>query len=457
MGEVRKRGSKYDSSISHLTAWAMVVSSRREILKGDCVCESERASVQLLGLSFSSFWDKLGCPMGSENAHLEPGRGEALAWRQGFGGCQDTNVCGAVKMDELPGKCVVGKQEGRGPLAPVPSSLLHSPSPSFFRLHKQTQARSFLSLRSLVASKQVSRLWPSSRKAQSLNLSPGCYFLLSDVSPPELPRGTTDLHAKRKERKDPQTTLPSPPNQATITKPTNKTTARALRKETVPLAKWVTCCAAVSLGVKRAPRMFCFALAVSLSVCSTDDMESWKETMSLALCQPRPHLDEHMHHWEWVTRPACTYEHTLPCGTWALMAPLCNYLLFWCEMVRIFSSISVNTAGKITLSPSPVQRLSQELIPEPERTHRECPRCGCRLPTALRFPFSVLHLCPCSFCPPPSFRCSVKPLPWPFSAVRGHLLRTFLAGSYPTSFPDQSSLCCSNWGYDSWLCLDAWW
>lgn len=53
---------------------------------------------------------------------------------------------------------------------------------------------------------------------------------------------------------------------------------------------------------------------------------------------------------------------------------------------------------------------------------------------------------------PLSFRCSARLLSWPFSAVWGHLFLTFLAGSYPTSFFDQSLLCRPDWWSDSQLC-----
>lgn len=58
---------------------------------------------------------------------------------------------------------------------------------------------------------------------------------------------------------------------------------------------------------------------------------------------------------------------------------------------------------------------------------------------------------------PLSFRCSVRSLFWPFSAVlKSHLFLTFLTGSYLNISPHQSLLCCLEWWSDSQCCSETW-
>lgn len=184
--------------------------------------------------------------------------------------------------------------------------------------------------------------------------------------------------------------------------------------------------------------------------------------MWLALGQPWSLLAEHMLHWKWVMgqhAPVKT-SHIFLCGMWASKTPLCNYLLFLCKMVRIFSYISVIllTSGRFTLLPS-----TNSLQTKPgtnSRTRKQ--HTGSALVVAASYPqhwgfLSVFYTSASVHSALPlSFRCSARLLSWPFSAVWGHLFLTFLAGSYPTSFHDQLLLCCSDWWSDSQLCPGAW-
>lgn len=88
------------------------------------------------------------------------------------------------------------------------------------------------------------------------------------------------------------------------------------------------------------------------------------------------------------------------------------------------------------LLPLIVPGLSQELIPNQKEANRKCPSCGCRLPTTPRFPLGVLHLCFCSARPAPFLPVQCQATFLASLQCEGHLFLIFLAGAYPTIFPD---------------------